>query len=205
MNSSFKAVFNLIPPQYRSSAVIAGGAAACLEKADDIDVWVLGLDDGIKVTKFKQALGHLKAHGKWTEIDFVDNAEQTAKQCDSGENWNNQIIANIKDGITLPNDDPFALDECTKPVQIMASVFHTPQDLLNDFDLSVHCVAVMPNGTEVRLTNRTTSLTEPPKVVGQPKTLSRYRRFCLRYGLQPDPAELVKLCNMPDPTPASDV
>ncbi len=199
MNPVFAHIFRLIPARYLSKAIIAGGAAACYEKADDIDVWVLGLNDDAKVERFKEDLRAMNIDG----IEFVTPEDVIEKQCDSGSNWNNQIIANIPKGILIESGEIFG-DEYSKPVQIMASVFMFPSDLLSDFDLSTHCIGFNASGQEYRIA-ATTTTDVAPRIVCSPKspdrTLSRYRRFCLRYGVAPDPEELVKLCAMPDPEP----
>ena len=199
LNPVFAHIFRLIPTRYLSKAIIAGGAAACYEKADDIDVWVLGLNDDKKVEKFKEDLRAMNIDG----IKFVTPDDVIEKQCDSGSNWNNQIIANISCGIAVPEDSIFDITY-SKPVQIMASVFMSPSDLLSDFDLSTHCIGFNASGQEYRIA-ATTTTDVAPRIVCAPKspdrTLSRYRRFCLRYGVAPDPTELVKLCTMPDPEP----
>ncbi len=201
MNSIFAHVFRCLPAKYLDRAVIAGGAAACYEKADDIDIWILGLNNDKKVAAFTKDLRAMNIEG----IEFVDTAvEAIEKKTDSGENLNNQIVANIPRGILLPDPGIFVTATFTKPVQIMASVFMTSTDLLMDFDLSTHCISYNASG-EKNLLVATTGLGSPPKVVCPPKspdrTLSRYRRLCLRYGLAPDPSELVALCCMPDPEP----
>ena len=85
-------------------------------------------------------------------------------------------------------------------VQIIASPFMAVDALLQDFDISTHCVGYTPNGKRHEIP-QTTSLLIPPKVVNSnipDLTLSRYRRIVQRYGLTPDPDELVRLCLMPD-------
>ncbi len=198
MNPVFAHIFRLIPTRYLSKAIIAGGAAACYEKADDIDVWVLGLNDDKKVEKFKEDLRAMNIDG----IEFVTPEEVIEKQCDSGSNWNNEIVANIPNGVVTDEVDDIFGESRSKPVQIMASVFMSPSALLSDFDLSTHCIGFNASGQEYRLA-ATTTTDVAPRIVCSPKspdrTLSRYRRFCLRYGVAPDPEELVTLCTMPDP------
>ncbi len=200
MNPIFAHIFRALPAKYLNRAIIAGGAAACYEKADDIDVWVLGLNDDKKVEQFK---ADLRTAGI-SNIEFVDDSEVIGKKTDSGANWNNQVIANVPIGIPLPNPDIFAMDDFTKPVQIMASVFMDAQSLLEDFDLSIHAIGYNCVGTIFKAKNWT-NLEDSPKLIADPKspdrTLSRYRRFCLRYRLAPDLQILKRLCEMPDPEP----
>lgn len=52
MNTELALIFRLIPTKYLTRTVIADGATACYEKANDIDIWVFGLNDDKKVEKF---------------------------------------------------------------------------------------------------------------------------------------------------------
>jgi len=182
-------------------AVIAGGAAANYQKADDIDIWVLGINDDNKLEMFIAALKAANIPG----IKFVEDQTDGEETLPYENNWNNVIVADIPGGISIPNDSIFDFEQTTKPIQIMASVFMNAFDLLNDFDLSTHAIGYGSDGSIFKATGWT-GLADSPKVISDPispdRTLSRYRRFCLRYGLAPDINELVKLCTMPDPEKA---
>ena len=121
-----------------------------------------------------------------TKISQAD--PQAAKQrhihkLDSAGNTHNTVVCDIDTHGLLP------------PIQIIESPFTTPQKLLEDFDISVHCVAYGPDGTRYVLSGTTDTKT-PPKIirVADPElTLLRYRRLCLRYDIPPDMDELRQL------------
>ena len=191
MNPTFKQVFDLLPEKYRSSAVIAGGAAADLSRANDIDVFVLGLNSPPKVIRFRDAL---KIQDMVRRDLFIRGTGEDAAICKITD-------SDIGDNIVV-GDIPEDVLNGIRPIQILASPYLTVTDLLLNFDLSCHCVAYTLDEQRHILDGITTGLDVPPKAVTPafPEyTLGRYRRFCLRYGLQPDAAELVKLCTIPEP------
>ena len=192
MNPVFKQVFDLLPENYRDRAVIAGGAAADFNRANDIDVFVLGLNSTPKVIQFKNSL---KIPNMIQRDLFTRGTGEDATICKITDSdiGNNIVIGDIPEDI---------FGTIYKPVQILASPYLSVTDLLLNFDLSCHCVAYTPDGERHVLENITTGLDVPPKSVNPqfPEyTLGRYRRFCLRYGLQPDATELIKLCTIPEP------
>ena len=165
---------NLIQLSYRHQAVVAGGAAVDLTRASDIDIFVLNLP----VAKDLQLL--LKA------IEGLPGIEFAASDLNLEYTGPNRHIATIP-GIL--------------PIQIMASECVDVTDLLSNFDLSTHCVAVSPDGN-VHTIAQTTPPTSSPHIVNlrnPEKTLDRYRKLCLRYGIQPDLEDLRRLCTTPDP------
>ena len=189
MEFLFNRVFGFIPKEYRNQSCIAGGAAVSLMSAGDIDVFILGINEEYKAENLKKALTAAKIPGlefrdqpvPVKDIDFLLN--------DSAVDGHFNVIAEI-------DNELFQLK-----IQIMGSPFMAVTDLLKDFDLSTHCVAYTPDGTRHTIPE-TTPVPESPKVVHSNIpgiTISRYRKLCKRYGLKPDPNELVKLCEMPDP------
>ena len=190
MNQVFEHVFAMLPEKYRDKAVIAGGAAASLDRARDIDVFVLGLNSPPKVVGFRDALKipNMKLRDLFSHEAGEDDTFCKIADSDVGDNI---VVGDI------PED---AINDI-RTIQILASPYMTVTDLLLNFDLSCHCVAYTPDGNRHILEGTTTDLTVPPKAVAPafPEyTLGRYRRFCLRYGLKPDPDELVKLCTIPE-------
>lgn len=194
MNPIFKRVFNLLPEQYRAAAVIAGGAAVDVEKASDIDVFVLGIYGKDKISAFWDDMEAAHIPGitfreeskKKTKISPPDPQavkQRHIRKLDSGDNTHNTVVCDIDTRGLLPS------------IQIIESPFTTPEKLLEDFDISVHCVAYGPDGTRYVLPGTTDTKT-PPKIirVADPElTLLRYRRLCLRYDIPPDTDELIKL------------
>ena len=200
MHTTLAQVFiNTLPEKYRSRAVIAGGAAADLNRANDIDIFVLGLNSPPKVIAFRHDLKALKIPGMELRDIFKRGEGEDATLCKITDSdvGNNIVVADIP-------EDPFA---GRLPIQILASPYMTVTDLLLNFDLSCHCVAYTVDGQRHILENVTTDLTKPPKAVAPafPEyTLGRYRRFCLRYGFKPDAEELIRLCTMPEPSRIGD-
>ena len=177
MNKIIENAFSLIPPDWLHQAVIAGGAAACLEKASDIDIFILDVPCDYDVQALRNAIQNIPG--------IVMRGDKDPKYTDDFN-----VIADIPGLI---------------PVQIIASKFETVDELLRDFDISTHAVAITPDG----LTHTIPAFTgqhQTPRVMtlrNPELTLARYRRICLRYDLTPDANELVRLCTTPDRTPES--
>lgn len=177
MNKILQNAFNLIPAPWRNRAVIAGGAAACFDKADDIDIFVLDMPHDEDVIKFRAALRAADIPG----IVFREGLDPAYTE-------KLQVVADVP-SIALP-------------VQIIATRLATKHELLMDFDISTHVAAITPDGVLHIRPGRTSLINETPKILSwatPERTLVRYRRICIRYGLEPDMADLRKLCTLPDP------
>ena len=178
--------FQLIPEEYRSRAVIAGGAAASFVYASDVDIYILGLDeDG--AYKLSAILDRQRSTIPGMRVSMPGSGEFDELCSNYPEKDDFRVIAGIPDAVT--------------PVQIIATWNETVKDLLQGFDISTHCVAYTSDGTRHTIAE-TTDLTVSPRFVSMhapDKALARYRKICLRYGLQPDPAELVRACLVPEP------
>lgn len=171
----FQEVFDLVPLQYREDAVVAGGAAVQLSTASDIDLFILGTCNDSEVTLLRDA--------------FMDCAGFVAS-----DKMNKDYVADF---------EVIGTFEGKKPIQVIAAMASGTKELLKAFDISTHCVAYTHTGNLVTIP-QTTTLLESPKLVRPhipERALSRYRKICLRYGLEPDAASLVALCKMPDPVP----
>ena len=195
MNPVFKRIFDIIPKQYHENTFIAGGAAVDLEKALDIDIFVLRIitkheNDVLKAVIALTPGITFRPEDIPTGMPGVKRHIKSLLKTDSNVDKHFNVIADIDTRGLLP------------PIQIIGSPFLTVYDLLNDFDISTHCVAYGTDGNR-HIIPRTTALDVPPKIVNSniPNiSISRYRRTCLRYGLRPDPDELVQLCLTPDPS-----
>lgn len=207
MNPVFKRLFKLVPDGYRDNSCIAGGAAVDLETADDIDIFVLGITDDSKMNHFRNQLTAMGIPG--AHIRDINNAEDTAKEADKGplhadtvkrkrhiETIAQQDVQQKRYG----NKNSVCVDIPATiffpAIQIIASPWRNPQELLRNFDLSIACVAFSPKGETITI-DETTDIKTPPKVVHLTwpvHTFIRYRRYCQRFNLEPDPQELVKIC-----------
>ena len=186
MNIVFQRILNLLPKEYRDKAYIAGGAAACFELADDIDVFVLGIITEQESAEFEKALHDMKVLGMTFRSDkpVLDKPHT-----DSCVNGHFNVRAEIPSAGVI------------QPIQFIGSPFTTIDELLQDFDISTHCWAVDVTGKSFSIPE-STSMYRVPKLVHSniPNiTLVRYRKICLRYKLAPDPNELVKICVLPEP------
>jgi hypothetical protein len=171
--------FNLVPNSLLDRAVIAGGAAVDFDKAEDVDIWILS--HGVKAFSYDhqqsfndhilKSLGLLYDHlptvagldGAYTETDSDDLENQDY------ENSGFYVLVN---GVYAG-----------KKFQIFATEATTPEALLNEFDLSVHQVAIMSDGTYV-VVSTTTKTTEPIRVLNvrdQKSTFRRALKLALRY------------------------
>ena len=186
MNIIFQRILNLLPKEYQDKAYIAGGAAACFELANDIDVFVLSINTEQESAKFEKALHDMNIPGMTFRSDKPVLDKPHTDSCVDGH-FN--VRAEIPSAGVI------------QPIQFIGSPFTTIEALLQDFDISTHCWAV-------DVTGKSFSIPESTPINGTPKlvhsnipniTLVRYRKICLRYKLAPDPNELVKICALPEP------
>jgi hypothetical protein len=176
--------FTLLPPDYRNTAYVAGGAAVNITTASDIDVFVLGLNDEEKIEAFEAQLRTFLAAKKVkfrTDKTFVKDPETI--ETDSAVDGHFNVVVDIP------------MKVIGLPVQLIASPFMTVEDLLRDFDLSVHCVAYNQGGI-LTVLPETTLLVEPIRLLHSNipgLTRKRYTRLCERYMLPEDPDEVAKI------------
>jgi hypothetical protein len=166
----------LLPQTLHARAVIAGGAAADLGKATDIDVFVLGARG--KTVISRQITTYLR---DFVDTAFVDHRYDENKGYDKSRD-DFEKIATIGGALW--------------PVQIIAVDQETVADLLNRFDISVHQVAVTLDGRKV-VVPTTTRVIQQPRLIS-PKysakfTLERLKRLCSRYGFKPHPDDVAAL------------
>lgn len=173
---------NLIHPELRPLACIAGSAAVLPENYPDVDVWVLGgvtETDAIQALK-TQILEFLNGNG----IFYLD-----------AETWK-YPEADFYQICVVPSYLP--------PAQIMVTPYETISQLLNNFDLSCHAHAVSFDGPEDcvgQLYNLPGVSTYPfqdfIKVIKKTtphSTLKRYFKFAERYHTKVLWSEVEELC-----------
>lgn len=160
--------FSLVPECYRRQSVIVGGAAACLELAPDIDIFVLqragalvSLDQHTAAIRRQIRLSALQS-SLW-KLTFSPYPKA-----------NRRIVANYGQGI-LPY-----------PIQLIAVPDQSIFDLLSSCDISTHMVAIDYEGCR-HVIPQTTPLNEHPAIHRfNAQTVDRYRKICPRYGHTPD-------------------
>lgn len=182
----------LTPPDLQDRLVVAGGYVTAPELACDIDLWVLS--DSSTQQVYEEVLQHLRGltrDGRWKEF----------------EPWAGLEVHELPEEYQQGNLDSkgyrfvgrFQQVGWPKGVQMFIAPYQTPEELLRDFDLSVHQHAVSlsgeryrlntstPIGEEVRVTNWDT----PSTTLARLEKLSRRYKFMLREN--PDYATLVSL------------
>ncbi len=145
---------------------IAGGYAACPALAGDIDVWVYGVDTSNLQIRRGEVLLHLarKRYNVTTESgDNMVDEEYETKQCSV-----------LKVGRIDRNEKP--------TIQIMVTDAPTPNELLANFDVSTHAVAVDMDGTVYRHDGWTPPQVPPVALLNHSTTPRRMERIAARFG-----------------------
>lgn len=174
---------NLVPPDLHVRTFIAGGFAANPNKANDIDLWIVGDEPHPDVAE--KILRHLGNNGHditvrnfpfYTDVQLTPGRTVWFRVCDV-----NDFYSNGK----------------RMPVQIMATTYHDVDELLAYFDLSPHKKAIaISDGLEIIGRGFTTPDEQPraTRFDTPHSTLRRYFRLCERYGHRPNWDDVNQLC-----------
>lgn len=179
---------NLLPTTLQSEAWIAGGYAHDPEKAEDIDLWVVGennLDDVEFIIRSHLVLkGMLSRHSPLQRE--LELSELSDELYDSGDDF--RVVANV--GVKLPTGG-------MKAVQVIVTRQPDIDSLLERFDITTHRIAYsllqpqmfkvgegyFPMGQQPRV-----------KVFDRPaQRLKRIQRIAQRYGFEPHPEDVAQL------------
>lgn len=153
--------FDFLPEQYRADAYIAGGWAACPSLATDIDVWVLSPRANLYTLK-----GELLTYLATTHL----NVEMLTDQPTKAEYANTLKVAVIN-------------RHFKQNIHLLVSDAQMIEQVLENFDISTHAVALGPDG-EVHRSTFWTSVAEEPVVNKMtPTTPERLVKIKTRYGL----------------------
>ena len=162
-----------IPPLYRSTAYVVGGAATCLRLAQDVDIVIL-----------------TEASLQGLQEEFAVDARLYLSKFIPAQRTRSDYQTAIKAAIgTLSS--PYL----EKDIHLLLSNVATVQEVLDAFDLSIHQFAIDSLGQRFAGTNATAS-SAPIKVLKYDtpeSTLARYIRLCTRYGLGMESAILDSL------------
>lgn len=171
--------FEFLPEQYRRSAFIAGGYAACPSLANDIDVWVpLGFigrttvehdDEALAMSTARaDILAHLE--GEFFPYKAEENYVTSEGSTDDGYPIAVQKVARIE-SVHLPQS-----------IHIMVSA-GTIDDILGFFDISTHQVALTRSGCVKG--PAWTPVTEMPRIIPGARSVQtpqRLLKIASRYG-----------------------
>ena len=174
-------VFNLLPPQFRYRAVIAGGAATNFELAQDVDVFTLNFTPA----EIAELITWLRVPG-----DLIEYPNALTPLTP------NRPLAEIPASV---------IPHIGKPVQFIHSIAIDGFGVIETFDISTHrCfrrATVIDDPNFRGVSAHFTSPESVPRVnwdnVRDPVlTFYRYRKICLRYNLLPSADVLTQLCTM---------
>lgn len=153
-------MFGFLPEQYRAYAYIAGGWAACPSLATDMDVWVVVPGANLALLK-EELLAHL--------VGRV-SVEVLGDQPTHAEYANTLKVAILKTG-------------GRKDVHLLVSDAQIIEQVIEEFDISTHALAIGPVG-DIHKATFWTSIREQPIVNKMtPTTPERLVKIKTRYGL----------------------
>lgn len=171
----------LLPDDMVDRAFIAGGWAACPALASDMDIWVqVDGGDPEDITGVEEALAEARErilhHLRWRKhpvwrIEAEDVTERAPGYTESGY-FTTQKVAVVRTGPLLRKDTP---------------VFHIMvtdggvEDVLGNFDVSTHQVAILANGKVVRGEEFTTVNQPPYAIRMNDKTPVRLKKITERF------------------------
>lgn len=175
----------LVPERLRSNAYVAGGFAADPIGAEDVDVWILGVQGDRS-----ELLNHMIQINRDFENGLVFKHGQESDY-------------NVDNGPFNVVGDVLGVEGIGKrKVQILFSFAKNIQDLLKTFDITTHQIAVRLNDGETVVAPTWTPPYEQPRVVlfDRPQvTLRRLEKIAPRYGFTPAAADVTKLSELANP------
>ena len=166
----------LIPPGRHW--FIAGGYAACPALAGDIDIWILAHAEDLAAVR-DAVLAHLKAIPIWVN-------EEDATEVGTGY-----------DEMPLHTRKVGRMFLFGKHVHLMVTDATSPLEVLQNFDISTHHVAILPTGNVIEGPYFTPPHVPPRQLMQTSRTRERMVKICTRFGHDPklyelDPAEQAK-------------
>lgn len=173
-------VFDLVPPELREYAYIAGGAAYCPEKSRDVDIWLVtgeipceGLTVEIAKTRW---LGWLKRNGYYEGAPPRD-----------GEKYEGWVSGEpIREQIHFIDHVEFqALDN---GVDLLIAEETNAQALIDGFDLDIHAQAIGHDGRRLGVPGTPLKEITIRRFTTPRRTLVRVNRLSARYNLPIEPA-----------------
>lgn len=195
----------LIPQALREHAWIAGGYAHSPEKAQDLDLWIVGRDD-LDAAEI-QVRGHLMEKGflQTSALLRVEEREFGDSMYDEHPHGF-RVVANVIIEV-LEETETLALTyNHITPVQILVTSQPTIQALLDHFDITTHRIAYrLLEPTTFKVGDGYFPIGAQPRVKRwdtPEQTLQRLEKITARYGFQPHPEDVQALeASMPDTKP----
>lgn len=152
---------------------VAGGYAACPALANDIDVWVYGVAaDDLQIARAELLL-HIVKQDFHVSTEGGDNI--VSEEYES-ENQRCSILKVAAVGIGRGNGN--------MPLHIMVTDAKTPVQILQNFDVSTHAVALTPGGV-VKHPKWTPPHVPPVALLDHKTTPARMERIARRFGHLP--------------------
>lgn len=170
-------LLKLLPTELAKRAVVAGGYAADPFRAQDIDMWILGvpIDDFTKVSR------HIRSRLAAQDYDY--------ELPDPVQTYGAEIDFHFIATVSAPG--------ISKPVQILATSHTTAESLLNRFDVSSHQIAIGIEDLAITITDTFTATDVQPRLTNittlPSQNLKRLERICKRYGFEPLEDDLRRL------------
>jgi hypothetical protein len=130
---------SLLPEEFRESFCIAGGFAACPVLANDIDVWVYGIDTDQLEDARNIILSYLN-NGGANDYNHVPEAGDESQVAYEHGMVHIKKVAVLKRGPLLKPNRRY------KPIHIMVTDAHNPGDIIDGFDIGTHAVAIDHDG-----------------------------------------------------------
>jgi hypothetical protein len=150
---------------------IAGGFAACPALADDVDVWLYGIDvfdgddnGGVNEHKRVRELLEDRLRRDYGDADFEASNNET---CYIGTGFVTRV------GYVFVNHQKFHVLITDQP---------TPQALVNAFDVSTHAVAINSDGQVFRGEGWTPTMVPTVKLKDTSTTDARLKKIAVRFG-----------------------
>lgn len=149
---------------------IAGGWAVSPVLASDMDVWILRIPELEETTK--QLQEHFERIANKFGLSFEPEDEENARLGDPEYGTTTRKV-----GYYYPADG--------KPIHFIATTATDAYQVVDNFDISTHMVAITSDGAE-RLGVAYAPVTKHPVVVRwTPTTFDRYIKICKRFGHKP--------------------
>jgi hypothetical protein len=180
----------LLPEEFHDKAFVAGGYAHNPEKAEDIDLWVVGQED------MEATANKLRGFNDLPDIGDINDPAYEVNPHGFVVAFNRQVVEN--------DDDEFS----TNIVKVQVIVTKQPDidTLLSYFDITTHKIAYpLAAPTTFRVGEGYFPIGVQPRVTrfdSPAHTLKRLQKIAARYGFDPHPEDVEELVKLGAPRAA---
>jgi hypothetical protein len=173
---------NLLPEAYQKSYCVAGGWAACPALAQDMDVWVYGIETSELETVRCELIAHLSAENAkvpYYRRPFYVEQQTEARNTDAREEYESKTVEIRKVAKVEVKLSPRAR---RKVIHLLVTDARNPAEILDGFDVSTHAVAIDYSGAVWKGIGFTAPHIPPVALLMNEKTPARMRKIALRFG-----------------------